>query len=97
MCLVPGCPFTVLASAKSKSMSLRKHFRQHHMEDSIMIEEEGQLPQCSRCLLFVKNANSGAHHEMIECQKFTVRRRKLLQQQRQAAAAEVSFTIDGGD
>jgi hypothetical protein len=65
------------------------------MEDSIIIEEEGQLPQCNRCLLFVKNANSGAHHETIECQKFAVRCRKLLQQQRQAAAAEVSFTIDG--
>jgi hypothetical protein len=67
------------------------------MEDSIIIEEEGQLPQCNRCLLFVKNANSGAHHDTIECQRFAVRREKLFKKQRQAAATEVSFTIDGDE
>ena len=94
-CPVPGCPFIVRANAKSKRVALRMHFRQRHMEDSIMIEEEGQLPQCNRCGLFVKNANSGAHHETSGCQKFAVRRDKLIKQKRQAAATEVSFSING--
>jgi hypothetical protein len=67
------------------------------MEDGIMIQEEGQLPQCNRIGLFAKNANSGAHHETIECQRFAVRREKLFKKQRQAASTEVSFTIDGDE
>ena len=57
-CPVPGCPFTVRANASSKSMDMRKHFRQRRMEDGIVVQEEGPLPQCRLCGLFVRNANS---------------------------------------
>jgi len=97
MCPVTGCPFTVRANAKSKSMELHKHFCQRHMEDCIVIQEEGLLPQCRLCGIFMWNANSVAHHDTSGCQTFAVRREKLFRAKRQAAATEVSFTIDGDE
>ena len=64
------------ANASSKSMDMRKHFRQRHMEDSIVVQEEGPLPQCRLCGLFVRNANSRAHHGTSECQNKICRERR---------------------
>ena len=95
-CPVAGCPYKIEREAKkSKRMALKKHFRSRHIEDSIMIEEEGQLPQCTRCGLFMKDANSQKHHDSIECKKFAIRRERFFRAQHQTDAEEVNFSISG--
>jgi hypothetical protein len=34
---------------------MREHFEAHHIKDSIVIAEEGQLPMCEKCGIFQKN------------------------------------------
>ena len=96
-CPVPGCPFHVPITQNSKRLTLRKHFRARHIEDGIRIQEEGQLPQCTRCGLFMKDANSDRHHNSVECRKFTERRARYFRAQRQADALEVNFSIGGAE
>jgi len=52
-CPVHGCEYRVSArNDKSKRFSTRKHFRIRHIEDTIVIDQEGQLPQCRLCEFF---------------------------------------------
>jgi len=64
------------------------------MEDGIVVQEEGPLPQYRLCALFVQNANSVAHHGMSECQKFAEKREKLMRAKRQEAATAFTFLIN---
>jgi hypothetical protein len=52
-CPVHGCEYRVSArNDKSKRFSTRSHFRIRHIEDTIVIDQEGQLPQCRLCEFF---------------------------------------------
>jgi Reverse transcriptase (RNA-dependent DNA polymerase) len=46
-CPVPSCPATYY-----KRNTMRQHLNFHHWHHTILIAEEGLLPQCPRCLLF---------------------------------------------
>ena len=88
-----GCPFRVKASVISKRRLMRIHFRSRHVRDDICIEEEGQLPRCTSCGIFLKDANSEKHQATLECRRFTIVRDKEVRAERQVEALEVNFTI----
>ena len=94
-CPVEGCPFKVKAEAVSKRGQMRNHFRSRHVRDDIWIEEEGQLPRCTRCGIFMKDANSARHQGTEACRKFTIVREKEARAEIQVLALEVKFTIGG--
>ena len=97
-CPVEGCPFKVKVDSSSKRGQMCIHFRSCHVRDSICIkEEEGQLPRCTRCGIFMKDTNSARHHGSVECRKFsTIVRKKEVRAEHQVEALEVSFTSIGG-
>mmetsp|Transcript_2818 Transcript_2818/g.3994 ORF Transcript_2818/g.3994 Transcript_2818/m.3994 type:complete len:213 (-) Transcript_2818:632-1270(-) len=45
-CPVEGCDWIAGANHSSKRRALRLHFRHRHVEQTIVIAEEGQLPRC---------------------------------------------------
>ena len=94
-CPVHGCEYRVNANDKVKRTSMRIHFRLRHIEDTIVIDQEGQLPQCRLCGFFGSRTDSDGHRESLVCQKFAERRRQYFQAQRQARAKEVTFQVGG--
>ena len=63
---------------------------------TICIPEEGQLPQCIRCGIFSRQANTAKHFQSSTCQRFAVRRDSIRRQRAQDLIAQnVSFTING--
>ena len=75
-------------------MGMRKHFRWRHLEDIIMIEEEGLLPQCVECGFFQKNVNTPEHLNSEECKQYAeIKRNKRLDLCNQAAI-NVKFEIN---
>jgi hypothetical protein len=92
VCPVDGCVASMLQ--QTLCMSLQKHFRLRHLEDTIIIEEEGLLPRCNLCGFFSKIAS---HPETSgnECGKFAEKRHQHFQQKRQEMAREVSFNVNG--
>jgi hypothetical protein len=47
-CPVPSCPVKPITRR-----TMRVHFRNVHNNDSLIVEEEGPLPRCERCGLFL--------------------------------------------
>ena len=100
-CPVEGCPFKVKVDAISKrGGQMRNHFRVCHVRDNVCIEEKGQLPCCTRCGFFMRDANSAGagHHNSVSswCRKFTiVREKEVWGERQQVGALEVNFTIGG--
>ena len=74
---------------------MRIHFRSRHVRDDIWIEEEGQLPRCTSCGIFMKDANSAKHQGWVGCWRFTIVREKGVRAEIQVMALEVKFTIGG--
>ena len=69
---------------------MRVHFVQRHVQDTVVILEEGNLPlpRCPRCDLQVsRKALNGRHLETYQCKKGAERKRRIL------AAAEVETTL----
>jgi hypothetical protein len=83
VCLVDGCFAFML---QKKRCSLWKHFRLQHLEDTIIIEEEGLLPRYNRCSFFSKTASALKHQGTAECGKFAEKRNRHFQQKRQKLA-----------
>jgi hypothetical protein len=48
-CLHQDCPYSTI-----KRDRMRKHFRAHHPNDIMIIQQEGLLPQCTNCGIFQK-------------------------------------------
>jgi hypothetical protein len=92
---VHGCEYRVNANDKLKRTSMRIHFRLRHIEDTIVIDQEGQLPQCRLCGFFGSRTDSDGHRESLVCQKFAERRRQYFQAQKQARAKEITFQVGG--
>ena len=69
-CPVLGCRYQVAANCKAKRLGMRRHFRQRHIMDTIVIEEEGQLPQCRWCGLFGRGVLNRSHTESDDCNNF---------------------------
>ena len=94
-CPVEGCPFRVRANERSKRGNLRTHFRLRHVRDTICVEEEGQLPRCTKCGIFMRDANSEKHYASVDCRKFALVREKEVRAERQVSALQVTFTVGG--
>jgi exonuclease III len=94
-CPADGCRFEIAPAKSSKRRELRLHFRTRHLEDTIIIEEEGQLPRCDLCGFFGNAVGTDSHKETVDCKKFAERRRQHFQAKRQESAREVSFTVNG--
>ena len=95
VCPVDGCFASIVK--KEKRTYLRKHFRLRHLEDTIIIEEEGPLPlpRCNLCGFFSKTASTLRHQGTAECGKFAEKRHQKFQQKRQELAREISFNVNG--
>ncbi|MFK5283320.1 hypothetical protein ACI3PL_27480, partial [Lacticaseibacillus paracasei] len=62
------------------------------MDDIIIIEPEGLLPQCVECGLFQRNVNSATHLESEDCKRYAEIKRNKRIDELQKAATNVSFT-----
>ena len=97
-CPHPGCFKTIPPARTMYQMQkdLRKHFRGKHPRDTIIIDEEGQLPQCTQCGLFSKSVNSAAHWATNDCIKSSVTRDRYFRQHfEKPKAKKVNFFING--
>jgi hypothetical protein len=56
VCPVLDCPGTTTCR-----LNLRRHFMFKHPDDEIVILEEGILPRCDQCDMFVPSGALGAH------------------------------------
>ena len=63
--------------------------------DTIVIEEEGQLPQCRWCGLFGRNVLKESHTESNDCSDFSVKRKRFYRAIRQESAKDVEFNVGG--
>ena len=88
MCPIPGCEYGTKSPAQ-----MRRHFRQRHLEDTIVIEEEGQLAQCQLCGFFGATVMTAKHQQTAVCKQFALRRQRYFRAQGQAKARTVVFTI----
>jgi hypothetical protein len=70
VCPVDGC--CDASMLQKKRTSLRKHFRLRHLEDTIIIAEEGPLPlpRCNLCGFFSNFARTLKHQATAECRNF---------------------------
>ena len=94
-CPVPQCGFKVLTSRAAKRSVMRQHFATRHLEDTIIISEEGQLPRCEECGLFAKSVNSARHRNSAECHRLSEKRRRYFKNLAKSIATDVSFTVNG--
>jgi hypothetical protein len=88
-CPVEGCAFSSPTPG-----SMRKHFRSRHPADVIIVEEEGLLPQCTKCGLFQRLVDL-KHQTTLDCIKATATRARRQDAKVQQQSTEVRFTING--
>ena len=94
-CPEVGCKYLIEEFQNNKRGRLRQHFQKRHVEDTIIIRQEGQLPRCNRCGLFSRVANTQAHIDSKACKDGTTRRQIILQARRQEQATTTKFQVDG--
>jgi len=94
-CPREGCEYRARQNAQSQRSDMRRHFQQRHFMDTIIIEEEGLLPQCRECGLFGKTVRLEGHLASKACKKGAEKRSHFIQAMRQAIALEITFTVDG--
>jgi hypothetical protein len=88
------CPVRDCQYVTDRRESMRRHFRARHTEDTIIIEEEGALPQCDNCGLFTRAV--GEKHKLTEdCKKATKSRQAHLDEKVQQSARQHIFTVSG--
>ena len=98
-CPVEGCPFVVKADRPNKRGQMRNHFRARHFEYTIVIEEEGRLPQCRLCGIFMRDATSVKHQQSAICKYHAEKRKRYFQAKRQASKLQKSgmeYSINNG-
>jgi uncharacterized protein YifN (PemK superfamily) len=66
-CPVPNCP-----GRATTCHNMRRHFAEFHPRVTLIIEEEGPLPRCTECKMFVSNAMT--HKETELCKNLQKRR-----------------------
>jgi len=69
-------------------------FSIRHPEDTIIVEEEGLLPQCEKCGLFQSTVGL-RHQDTADCKKAAATRSRRLDSLVQKTAKEVVFTVNG--
>ena len=97
-CPHPGCFKKMVPERTMYQMrkNLRKHFRSRHPLDRIIIDEEGELPQCIKCGLFSKSANTAEHWRAVDCTRQSIIRARYFRQHfEKPKAKKVEFNING--
>jgi hypothetical protein len=94
-CPREGCEYRTINSGSSARGQLRKHFQSRHFFDTIIIDEEGLLPQCRQCGFFSKTVTKESHLASEACRKAGEKRSNFIQAMRQVMATERTFTVDG--
>jgi len=87
-CPVPGCP-----GRATDRFSLRRHFMHRHILDMIVIIEEGILPRCEQCGMFINPTPSHTRSQL--CRAGVARYKARQDELQQRAARQVVFTING--
>jgi hypothetical protein len=88
-CPVEGCIFSA-----PKPGTMRKHFRSQHPVDTITVEEEGPLPQCTKCGLFQRCVGT-KHQATADCMKAAATIERCQDAKGQKKAESVVFTVNG--
>jgi hypothetical protein len=90
-CPVPGCP----GRADNRG-NLRRNLMYKHPQDRITIMEEGPLPRCELCDMFLPtNTLAGGHRSTLCCRRGQQLKRKRAAQVELRKADEVFFTVRG--
>jgi exonuclease III len=87
-CPVPNCD-----GRASTRDSMRVHFAHRHPFDTIIINEEGLLPRCERCDMFVPLSALISHPLSDRCISGTERKRKRLQEIANVETQNTSFVV----
>jgi hypothetical protein len=70
------CPVCFCIGCATNQDQMRQHFSNRHLLDIIIIKEEGLLPQCVNCKMFVPNSVLANHPNTIRCQEGAEQNRK---------------------
>ena len=89
-CPVPGCPAIPVSR-----FHMRAHFCRMHPTDTIVVKEEGPLPRCPNCQMFLFKVDE-RHLRSETCRKLTLQSRSRQHAREvQRAVQDVSFTVNG--
>ena len=92
-CTVEGCPGRVRTRT-----AMRVHFWRRHMQEIIIILEEGNLPhpRCANCDMFVLwRALNGRHKSTEMCRNGADRKRRRLAEAEVRYSTEIAFEVYG--
>lgn len=89
-CPTDGCPFTA-----TDRTELRKHFATRHVRDNLVIVEEGPLPRCEDCDMFVPAVQLPWHRRTPLCKKNAARKEQRLAAEDGRRCHEAVFTAYG--
>jgi RNA polymerase-binding transcription factor DksA len=84
-----ACPKCSIEITSRRGM--RRHFMHRHLNDKIIIDEEGELPRCPRCGLFGNHGRT--HHLSAGCIDGKIRKDRRDMKRVQRQAQKVRFTI----
>ena len=89
-CPVASCPYKTETCG-----ALRRHFRNRHNGDTIIVEEEGLLPQCTECGIFQMSVGP-SHQQTADCQRWAkIHRDRKADKVNKKTVAETVFTVSG--
>ncbi len=89
-CPVNGCPAKPI-----RRNAMRVHFQAKHPRDTIVIEEEGRFPRCTKCGIFSRAVGT-AHQKTQYCIKATkVKSLRKAEELNRRIVEETVFTVQG--
>ena len=91
------CPHVNCLYTTNDRNKMRRHFRSIHLQDIIIIKEEGLLPQCLQCGIFQNNVNSDKHLQSEDCKRYTEIKNNKRLDICNKASVNVKFQLDGNN
>ncbi len=88
------CPFPLCKGTSTSGWMMRRHFRDLHPLDSVVVSKEGKYPRCPKCGMQT-NPRYPAHINTKECRVGTARRHQRDMAVRSALALRQQFTVHG--
>ena len=88
------CPFPMCKGTSTSGWMMRRHFRDLHPLDSVVVPKEGKYPRCPKCGMQT-NPRYPAHINTKECRVGTARRHQRDMAVRSALALRQQFTVHG--
>ncbi len=90
-----SCPAGSCMYRTEKRNRMRGHFRNMHNQDTIVIEEEGQLPRCTECGIFQRTVDA-KHKQTEECLRWSkIRKDRETAKAHSETVKETVFTVNG--